>query len=162
MSQSPPGLWEDGPNTAVIEVRIHHNTAIAAIMELVNAIAGLKADDETSRALRWQALGIAVQLLYPFAPHLGEEVWERMGNKEHLTFHPWPEYDHELAAEEMLTVVVQVNGKLRGRIEVPTGTGEEEVKAAALEDERVQRFVEGKTVRKTIYVPDKLLNIVVS
>jgi len=104
----------------------------------------------------------AVRLIYPFAPHLGEELWESMGHGERLTFQPWPEYDPELAAEEMLTIVVQVNGKLRGQVQVPAGTGEVEVKAAALADDKVKRFLEGGTVRKTIYVPDRLLNIVVS
>ncbi len=145
-----------------LEVRVHHNTAISAVMELVNEVGALKAGDDSSRAVRWRALSTAVRLIYPFAPHLGEELWESMGHGERLTFQPWPEYDPELAAEEMLTIVVQVNGKLRGQVQVPAGTGEVEVKAAALADDKVKRFLEGGTVRKTIYVPDRLLNIVVS
>jgi leucyl-tRNA synthetase len=145
-----------------IEKRIHLNTAIAAVMELVNSIAGLKRGDEISLSVRLWALGIVAQLIYPFAPHFGEELWQAMGNGGRLTFYPWPEFDADLAAEEMLTIAVQINGKLRGQVEVPAGTEEETIKSAALEDERVRRFTEGKTVRKTIYVPGKLLNIVVS
>ena len=145
-----------------IEVRIHHNTAIAAIMELVNTIGAYKSDDGAAGAVRWNAVSTTVELLYPFAPHFCEELWERMGNSERLTFHPWPEYDSELAAEEMLTIVVQVNGKLRGQVEAPAGTGEEAIKEAAQADEKVRRFIEGKEIRKVIYVPKKLVNIVVS
>lgn len=145
-----------------IESRIHHNTAIAAIMELVNAIAALKSDDGVTHAVRRHALMIVAQLVYPFAPHFGEELWEAMGNEKRLADHPWPEYKEELAAEEMLSIVVQVNGKLRGQIKIPAGTGEEEVKTAALADEKVKHFIEGKTIRRTIYVPGKLVNVVVS
>ena len=144
-----------------IEKRMNLNTAIAAIMELVNATASFEAGNEARRAVRWQTLGTIARLVYPFAPHFGEELWQRLGNSERLTFSPWPEFNPEWAAEEMLTIVVQVNGKLRAQLEVAVDTGEEEVKAAALEDEKVSRFVEGKTVRKVIYVPGKLVNIVV-
>ncbi len=143
-----------------IDKRMNLNTGIAAVMELVNAINSFGADGAARRAIRVEALKTVTMLIYPFAPHFSEELWERLGNSERLTFTPWPDYNAEWAAEEMLTIVVQVNGKLRGQIEVPAGTGDEEIKTAAQEDEKVQRFAEGKTIRKVVYVPGKLVNIV--
>jgi leucyl-tRNA synthetase len=145
-----------------ISVRIHHNTALAAIMELANAFGTVPPDTESARSVRWEVLKIAVKLVYPFAPHFGEELWEKVGDGERLTFSPWPEYVEELAAEEMLEIMIQVNGKLRGKVKVPPGTDEELIKEAALREDTVKRFVEGKTVRKVIYVPEKLMNIVVA
>jgi leucyl-tRNA synthetase len=144
-----------------IDIRMNLNTAIAAIMELVNAVAAFSPTREAGRAVRIEALRTVTILVYPFAPHFGEELWQRLGNNERLTFTPWPQFNPEWAAEEMLTIVVQVNGKLRGQIEVPAGTAEDEVKTAAQEDKNVLRFTEGKTIRKVIYVPGKLVNIVV-
>jgi len=143
-----------------IEKRLNLNTAIAAIMELVNAVSAFNHDGEAARAVRWEALRTVVRLVYPFAPHFGEELWQRMGHEQRLTFSPWPEFNSEWAAEDLLTIVVQVNGKLRGQVEVSAGTDEETIKSAALENEKVKRFTDGKTIRKVIYVPGKLVNIV--
>jgi leucyl-tRNA synthetase len=130
------------------------NTAIAAMMEFVNA------------AVRWPALPRAVAepfvlLLSPFAPHLGEELWRRLGHDRTLAFEPWPAYDPEWLREDEVEIVVQVNGKLRGTIRVPVGTGEPEVLAAARAEPGVARHLEGKAIRKEIYVPGKLVNLVV-
>jgi leucyl-tRNA synthetase len=144
-----------------IEKRMNLNTAIAAVMELVNAVSSFSPTGEAGRAVRMEALRTVTMLVCPFAPHFGEELWQRLGNSERLTFTPWPQYNAEWAAEEMLTIVVQVNGKLRSQIEVAAGTAEDDVKLAAQEDEKVQRFTGGKTIRKVIYIPGKLVNIVV-
>jgi len=143
-----------------IDKRMNLNTAIAAVMELVNAINSFGADGIGRQAVRHEALKTVTMLICPFAPHFGEELWRRLGFKDRLTFTPWPQFNPEWAAEEMLAIVVQVNGKLRGQIEVPAGTDDEEIKTAAQEDEKVQRFTEGKTIRKVVYVPGKLVNIV--
>jgi leucyl-tRNA synthetase len=148
--------------TADIDERFHFNTAIAAIMELVNGIHGFtpKNRPENSALLR-EALESTLLLLYPFVPHFCEELWEKCGHKGGVELVGWPSYDQEAAADEELLIVVQVNGKLRGRITVPVDAAEEAVKAGALADERVMTYLEGKTPRKIIYVPGKLLNIVV-
>jgi leucyl-tRNA synthetase len=101
-----------------------------------------------------------VSLVQPYAPHLAEELWQRLGG-ERLWVAPWPEHDPSLAAREVVEVVVQVNGKLRGRVTVAVGADEGTVRDAALADANVQRFMDGKPVRKFVYVPGKLANVVV-
>lgn len=148
--------------SADIDERFHFNTAIAAIMELVNAIHAFspKNRPENSPLLR-EALESTLLLLYPFVPHFCEELWEKCGHRGGIELAGWPAYDQEAAADEELLIVVQVNGKLRGRITVPVDAAEEVVKAGALADEKVMAYLEGKSPRKIIYVPGKLLNIVV-
>jgi leucyl-tRNA synthetase len=148
--------------TADIDERFHFNTAIAAIMELVNAIQSFapKKLPQNSALLR-EALESTLLLLYPFVPHFSEELWEKCGHKGGVEVVGWPDYDREAAADEELLIVVQVNGKLRGRITVSIDASEESVKAGALADDRVMAYLEGKEPRKIIYVPGKLLNIVV-
>ena len=102
-----------------------------------------------------------VPLLNPFAPHLAEELWERLGHPDGVSDVPWPEWDPELVVEDLVTVAVQVNGRLRATLSLPRGTDQTAAQAAALEDERVRRHVQGAALRKVIYVPDKLLNLVV-
>lgn len=140
------------------------NTLISAIMELTNEAlqfaAELKADDDAACATLSEAMECLVVLLSPAAPHLCCELWEKLG-KTDLYHAAWPAFDPELAAEEMVTVVIQVNGKVRGRLEVRAGTDMQAVQEAALLEEAVQRHVAGKEIVKTIPVPDKLLNIVV-
>ena len=100
--------------------------------------------------------------LAPFAPHLGEELWQRLGHGESLAHVPWPSYDTALCIENTVTVAVQVNGKLRATLELPRGAEQADVQAAALADERISRHVIGGTIRKVIHVKDKLLNLVVA
>ncbi len=153
-----------------IDRRLHLNTAIAAIMELVNALylfappdeAGV-VDSEERRAVLGESLEILAACLSPFAPHLAEEVWSRLGHQDPVAIHPWPEADPAMLSTEVVTVVVQVNGRVRGRVTVAKGSGEERVLEAARGEPRLAGLVsgDGGMIARTIYVPDKLLNIVV-
>ena len=148
--------------TADLDERFHFNTAIAAIMELVNGIQAFSAKNlPENSALLKEALESTLLLLYPFVPHFSEELWERLGHGGGIELVGWPSFDAEAAADEELLIVVQVNGKLRGRITVPIDAAEDVVKNAAMADERVAPYLEGKNPRKVIYVPGKLLNVVV-
>jgi leucyl-tRNA synthetase len=154
--------------TADIE-RMHHNTAISALMELVGQMSDLAAavapeSPPADRAALSEAMATLPVLLSPFAPHLADELGERLGLLADLVSwfdHPWPEADEEIAREEQVTLVVQVNGKVRDRVTVAAGTAEERLKELALASERAQSFIAGKSVRNVIVVPDKLVNIVV-
>ncbi|MGH9559097.1 MAG: leucine--tRNA ligase [Bryobacteraceae bacterium] len=139
--------------------RWHFNTSIAALMELMNTLH----DEETglSRAAIDQTLPSLVLMLGPFAPYLAEELWEQLGRKGPVFKQPWPAYDEELAKEDAAEVVLQVNGKLRGRIYAPFGAPREELEKLALANASVQPFIGGKQIAKVIVVPDKLVNIVV-
>ncbi len=148
--------------TEDIEERFHFNTAIAAVMELVNAIAAFEPkNDPQNAAVLKEAVERVVLLLAPFVPHVTAELWERLGHREGLEAAGWPSFDPAATVDEELLIVVQVNGKLRGKITVPVGAAEEAVKAAAIADVNVQAFTAGKELRKVIYVPGKLVNIVV-
>ncbi|MFO7947135.1 MAG: leucine--tRNA ligase, partial [Armatimonadota bacterium] len=140
------------------------NTAVSAIMELTNDLSSFADEMDTESAedcaVFSEAVTRLVMLLSPFAPHLTDELWERLGNSGSLYRHPWPKADSEVAAAENVTIVVQVNGKLRDRIEVPVGTDMDEVAARAMDSEDVLRHTEGKEIRKIVKVPDRLINIV--
>ncbi|MFQ5846464.1 MAG: leucine--tRNA ligase [Candidatus Methylomirabilales bacterium] len=143
----------------------HFNTAIAALMELVNTLGQFELHDEPSglverRAVARFAVETLLVLLAPFAPHLAEELWERLGHPGSVCHEPWPTYDAEVVQREELLVVVQVNGKLRSRISLPADAGEGELRTAALEDGRVQTWLHGRQVKRVIVVPKKLVNIV--
>ncbi|RKY04627.1 leucine--tRNA ligase [Candidatus Poribacteria bacterium] len=148
--------------TTDIEERMHFNTAISAIMELVNFMYGMERSDEPAfKAVLREGVESLILLLSPFAPHICEELWERIGNEPGLVRHPWPKWDESALVEEEMLIVVQVNGKVRGRVTVPADASEEEVKRAAMEHHNVKRYIEGKTPKRVIYVPKKLINIVV-
>jgi leucyl-tRNA synthetase len=138
--------------------RFQFHTPIAALFELVNEIYRVKDDPARAGEVR-VATETALSLVQPYAPHLAEELWERLGHAR-LWERPWPEADAALVAAETVEVVVQVNGKLRDRLQVPAGTPEDELVAQALASERVKAHVNGEP-RKTIVVPDRLVNIVV-
>ena len=143
--------------------RFHFNTAISAMMELVNAMTEV-GDQIESRDLRVsysEACEQLARLLAPFTPHLAEEIWQRLGQEESVHLSTWPAWDEEAAREEEITVVVQVNGRLRDRLTVLPGTPEESLRTAALGSPRVQPYIQGKSVRQVIVVPDKLVSIVV-
>ena len=147
--------------TADIDERFHFNTAISAIMELVNGIQAFPYKNlPQNSALLKEAVESTLLLLYPFVPHFCEELWESIGHDGGIEKAGWPSFDEEAAADEELLIVVQVNGKLRGRVVVSADSSEELVKSIAFADEKVATFLEGKTPRKVIYVPGKLLNIV--
>jgi leucyl-tRNA synthetase len=136
------------------------NTAIAALMTLRNE---MKAAKETplARTEAWEeAVETLLLLLAPFAPHIAEELWHRIGREESVHLQPWPEWDKEVAAEETITLIVQVNGRVRDRIEVPAGIDDAEAERLARESESVQRHTEGQEIVKVIVVPGRLVNIV--
>ena len=143
--------------------RWHFNTCISAIMELVNVLYGAEQDIEP-KTIPPQVMSEVqrnlVLLLAPFAPYLAHELWEMIGEKENLLKAPWPKYDPALANEEELEIPVQINGKLRSRVVVPADASEELVIGRALDDEKVQSAIAGKQIVKKIYVPGKLLNLV--
>jgi leucyl-tRNA synthetase len=150
--------------TEDMEERWHFNTDIAMAMELFNALAELESAVEAgkiqSAALK-QALEILVLVVSLFAPHIADELWEGLGHNDPILKTTWPAYDPALAAEDELELPVQVNGKLRARIRVAIGTGEEELRRRALAEEKVSQYVNGRQVLKVIIVPQKLVNIVV-
>jgi leucyl-tRNA synthetase len=130
-------------------------------MELINVLEKEEDEDALSRAALDQIMPSFVLMLGPFAPYLAEELWEALGRTGPVFRQSWPAYDEDLAKEDAAEIVLQVNGKLRGRIFVRFGAGDEELKQAALADPKVQPFLSGKQVVKVIVVPDKLVNIVV-
>lgn len=138
------------------------NTAIAATMELLNAIGRLRDDSPDARAVRQEGLETAVLVLSPIVPHITHTLWRELGHEEAVIDAAWPSVDDRALVKDTLEIVVQVNGKLRDRISVPADADEAGIKAAAISSEKVMRFVEGYTIRKTIVVPGKLVNIVVS
>ena len=137
--------------------RLSFNTAIAALMELVNELYKLKLDGFTSE---WKyTIESLVKILQPLAPHMSAELWQQLGNETQLDFEEWPAWDDAQIVRDTLTIVVYVNGKLRAKLDVAADTGAEEIKKLALADENVQKFVTGEP-RKVIYVPGKLVDIV--
>jgi leucyl-tRNA synthetase len=141
------------------EGRWHFNTSIAALMGLMNVLTDLEKD--LSAPVIAEILEKLALMLEPFAPYLAEELWEEQAREGPVFSHAWPEYDPELAREEEAEVVIQVNGKLRGRINVAFGTPREALEKLALADTKVQPLLDGRQVVKVIVVPDKLVNIVV-
>ncbi|SPD76203.1 leucyl-tRNA synthetase [uncultured Desulfobacterium sp.] len=148
-----------------IDTRFHFNTAIAAVMELVNEIMQLVISedpkDNTSWAVIREAVEAAIVLLSPVSPHITEELWRMLGHQQHLIEVPWPVYREEALIEENILVVLQVNGKVRSKIEVPASYDEKQIEEFALKDQRVVTFVGGKQVKKVIVVKKKLVNVVV-
>lgn len=146
-----------------VEERFHFNTAIAAVMELVNAIQAFAAKDAPENvAVVREAAESVVRLLAPFVPHFAEELWSQLGHATVLEAAGWPGYDAAAVVDEELTVVIQVNGKLRSKLTVAPDAKEEEVRAQALADDKIKPYLEGKDVKKVVYVPGKLVSIVVA
>lgn len=146
-----------------IAAKFQFNTAIAAVMELVNLMYLVKDEllqDEGGKRTLASALSTALALLFPITPHICEELREKIGFATPLVDCPWPVYSEAALAQETLTIVFQVNGKLRGKVEVPAGMDEESVEAAALADPNVQKHLEGRAIRKVVLVPGKLVNVV--
>jgi leucyl-tRNA synthetase len=148
--------------TQDFEVRWHFNTSVALVMELVNT---LQAQEPLEKDARPEVvkgvLELLVLMLAPMAPHLCEELWETLGHADGLDSTRWPQYVAELAHEDQVEVVIQVNGRVRGRISVEAGMAEEELLQRALADPRVQAALDGKRVIKRVVVPDRLVNLVV-
>ncbi|HUW95586.1 MAG TPA: leucine--tRNA ligase, partial [Anaerolineae bacterium] len=139
--------------------RFHFNTAVSACMELCNALVAHKDKHGAGPALS-EGIQTLLLLLAPIAPHITEELWRKLGNGDSIHRQSWPGWDEELAAEEVFTLIVQINGKVRDKVEVPVTIGEEEAIELALSREHIQRRLEGKDVKKTIYVPGRLVNVV--
>lgn len=137
---------------------LQFNTAIASMMELLNVMDHL--DAKNSKVLAFCVERLA-QVLAPFAPHLSEEIWAILGNKESIFKSQWPPYNKEAIKEEEITFVVQVNGKLRATMSLRVNTPEEEAKKLALSNEKVKKFIQDKNIIKSIFVPNKLINLVV-
>jgi leucyl-tRNA synthetase len=142
--------------------RVHQNTAIAAIMELLNSVYEYVDREEPDRDLLHEVLSQMTLLLSPFSPHIAEEVWEWLGNSTMITSARWPEFDPELAKEEEIEIVVQVNGKVRSKFNVPADISEEALQQKALEDRRISAYVGDKAVQRIVVVPKKLVNVVIS
>ena len=141
--------------------RYTFNTAIAATMELLNAVNRHQVESEQDRAVVREALEAVVKVLSPIVPHICHELWYVLGHSSALVDERWPAFDETALQQDKIEIIVQVNGKLRGRISVESDADTETISALALADENVQRFVAGKEVRKTIVVPGRLVNVVV-
>ena len=133
---------------------LRFNTAIAQMMVFVN-------EATAAEVLPRDILRTFLQVLAPYAPHIAEEGWHRLGGEGLVVQEEWPDHDEALCAEDLVTVVVQVNGKLRDRLEVERGTAKDRLEELALGSEAAQRFIDGKTPRKVVVVPDRLVNVVV-
>ncbi len=140
--------------------RYTFNTAIAAMMEFCNHLNRFGAATDGRRALCQEAWEGIVRLIAPVTPHIAEKLWQDLGHSDSVFEAGWPQVDKTALVRQAVTIVVQVNGKVRGRIEAAPGSGREDIESAALADENVVRFVAGKTIRKVIVVPDKLVNVV--
>jgi leucyl-tRNA synthetase len=151
--------------TEDIEKRFHFNTAISSIMELVNILYQFRlkghAEDPAAPKVFREAVEAVVLLLSPFAPHISEELWSRLGGAEQVCRMPWPSYSEDSLVTEEVTIVVQINGKVRSRINAPADAPREEVEALAAKDDKVLEWTKDKSVKKVVYVPNKLLNMVV-
>jgi leucyl-tRNA synthetase len=145
--------------TSDFESRWHFNTSIAALMELMNVL--IEHEKQISRVVMADVLEKLTLMLEPFAPYLAEELWEEQGKAAPVFHHAWPEYDPELARDEEAEIVIQINGKVRGRVYVAFGTPKETLEKQAMSDAKIQPLLDGKQVVKIIVVPDKLVNIVV-
>jgi leucyl-tRNA synthetase len=163
----------EGPDTAALLSKAHRtvekvsndlerysfNTAIAAMMELLNELSSYPAlGDDASR----ETLGLFVRILAPFAPHVAEELWERLGREGGVFRSEWPKADPARLVRTEIEIAVQVNGKLRGKLTLPADLGEEEIRQRALALPRVQEAAQGSTIRKVVVVPQRLVNIVIA
>jgi leucyl-tRNA synthetase len=141
--------------------RYTFNTAIAANMELLNAFGKFEDTSPAGNAIRRETLEAIVLMLAPIIPHICEKLWKALGHSDSVVSVAWPSVDEKALEQNRLNLVVQVNGKLRAKITVAATASRDQIESAALEDQNVQRFIEGKRVRKVIIVPDKLVNLVV-
>ena len=144
--------------------RFNFNTAISAVMELVNALYAYKEkvqDKNKNKAVIKEAIDNLVVMLAPFIPHVAEELWEVMGKSGSVHDEKWPKYDTAALIKYEVEIVVQINGKIKDKMIVPTGLNRKETEEQALENKKVQAMLEGKVILKVISVSGKLVNIVV-
>lgn len=150
--------------TENIEQNFHFNTAISAMMELFNVLSASVGEHDRQKSepqVIRNAISVLLLMLSPMVPHFAAEMWEKIGNKDSIESESWPLFDAEAAKEELLTIVIQVNGKVRSRLEVPVDVDDDFLIKEALADDNTNKFIEGKQVKKTIVVKKKLVNIVV-
>ena len=142
--------------------RYTFNTAIAAVMEMINALSRAELKESNDHAIMREGIETAVLLLSPIVPHITDALWKALGHEEALIDAAWPKSDPEALEQNEIEMVVQVNGKLRSKITVAKTADQKQIEALAMTDEKIQQHIEGKTVRKTIVIPGRLVNIVVS
>ncbi|MGB0361361.1 MAG: class I tRNA ligase family protein, partial [Endozoicomonas sp.] len=142
------------------ERRLTFNTAIAAIMELNNAVSKFQANSDQDKAVLREAIEATILMLAPIAPHAMHNIWNALGHQNSVLNAPWPAVDQGALKKDAVTVVVQVNGKVRAKLEIPADLDKSSVEKLALENVNVIKFTDGLTVRKVIVIPDKLVNIV--
>jgi leucyl-tRNA synthetase len=133
---------------------LRFNTAISSMMILVRQLGALE-------QVPFDAARTLALLLSPFAPHMGEELWQHLGHAQTLAYEPWPEFDPALVKDDVVEIGVQVNGKHRGTIRIPAEANEQTAREAAIAEDRVRAHIEGKTVKKFIYVKGKIANFIV-
>lgn len=143
-----------------LEERFNFNTAISAIMELFNTLNSYKDEPNQNLTLVKEAIESLLILLTPFCPHICEELWEIIGNQGSITLQAWPSYEEKALIQEEVEIVLQVNGKVRDRIKMPTNSQDDELRQKALENSRIKELTKGKKIVKIIVVPDKLINVV--
>ena len=143
-------------------VRKIFNTAIAACMELTNALVKFKDNSENGKAICHEGWSVIVKMLAPIVPHITQSLWEQLGNNGLIVDVSWPSYDKKVMVKDEIQMMIQVNGKLRAKINVSVNASKQEIEAMALADENVNKFSQGKQVRKVIVVPGRLVNIVVA
>ena len=138
------------------------NTAVAAMMEMVNGLYKFKESHGMQASEAWRfILESLLQILAPFAPHITEELWHELGHTDTIHVNHWPKWDEKYLVSDVMTIIVQVNGKLRSRLELPVDADKETIEQRALDDEKVRAYLDARTPKKVIYVPGKLVNIVV-
>jgi leucyl-tRNA synthetase len=140
--------------------RYTFNTAIAANMELLNEVGRFKDDSPTGRAVLQEALELVVLMLSPIVPHISHELWHALGHEDSVVDQLWPHAEEAALVKDSIELVVQVNGKVRGKIAVAPDAGDEIIVDSALAEPNVARFMEGKALRKSIVVPGRLVNLV--
>ncbi|VAW96948.1 Leucyl-tRNA synthetase [hydrothermal vent metagenome] len=141
--------------------RYTFNTAIAAVMELMNSVTKFNDNSEQGIAVMHEALELMVLVLSPIIPHITHELWQALGHDENIVNHAWPQYDANALVQDEIQMIIQVNGKLRAKIMVASESSKDDIEQQAFKDENVQRFIEGLTVVKVIVIPKRLVNIVV-
>ena len=155
------GVGKYAVGALVVAVVVHFAVVLATPRALMNEMMLVR--PQLAGTPVWnEAKDIYVRMLAPVAPHVADELWHELGHQDSIHVQPWPEVDDEAAKNEEITLVVQVNGKLRDRVSVPVGLGDDQLKEAALATEGAQKFIEGMTIRKVVVVPGRLVNIVAS
>ncbi|MDR0880678.1 MAG: leucine--tRNA ligase [Clostridioides sp.] len=147
--------------TEELSEKFGFNTAISSLMELINETYKYKELEKPNQAVLKECIETVVVILAPFAPHLGDELWSMIGNETSVFEISWPKYDESALVKDEVEIVVQVNGKLRDKLAIPTGTSREEMQEIALGNEKIKEYIDGKEIVKLIAVPNKLVNIVV-